>query len=286
MIKYSAHPNQYNSVQCAISAVLPVFHSEGWKAVAADMSILLEEIWSAIPYGSTDTCKKLRKAMLSDVTEIIFGRSPRTTIMKKWNQSLDDNGVTGVAKMQLLFSLVDAPKFPIYKESDLHKMADNIEEHRHEINAITYFDQDGKRICPYHPDSYHNDRDLAGTIQSQTDNIIEFLIANSGNKNEEMFYRERAKDLINKVIEQLTNFAQDYEDFQQGKYKPSMLESEFYTSLSFIRKRIKKCESKMQSYKDGIATSDQFSLSESKSPISNNDHVMHVIHALGWNKSI
>lgn len=285
MIKYSAHPNQYNSVQCAISAVLPVFHQEGWKAVTAGMSELLEKIWSAIPYGDADSCKKLRKAMLADITEIISGGNPKTAIMREWNQVLNSNNVTGAAKLQLLFSLADAPKFPIYKESDLHKMADNIEQHKHEINAITYFDKEGNRVCPYNPADYHNDRDLIGTIQAQQDNIIEFLIKNTADDDERQFYTEKAKGLVSKVVQQLTSVAQDYESFLQGTYDPSMLELEFFASLSYIRKRIRKCEMKMENYRNGAASSDQFSLSESKSPISNNDHVMRTIHALGWNKS-
>lgn len=285
MIKYSAHPNQYNSVQCAISAVLPVFHSEGWKTVVVDMSRLLEKIWSAIPYGDADICKKLRKAMLADITEIIFCRTPHTAIMREWNQSLDNSNVTGAAKLQLLFSLADAPKFPIYKESDLHKMADNISQYVGEINAITYFDKDGKRICPYHPSDYHNDRDLKGTIQAQKGNIVQFLIDNAADGEERQFYMTTAQSSIDNVVYQLEKIAQDYEDFEQDIYKPSVLELEFFRAISFIRKRIQKCESKMRNYKEGTATAEQFSLSESKSPISNNDHVMRIIHALGWNKS-
>lgn len=285
MIKYSAHPNQYNSVQCAISAVLPVFHGEGWKTVAAEMSRLLEAIWSAIPYGDADSAKKLRKKMLADITNIILGNEIVTPVMQQWNHILDSNKVSGAPKLQLLFSLVDAPKFPIYKESDLHKMADNIDQHRDEINAITYFDKDGKRICPYSPLDYHNDRDLEGTIQAQRENIIQFLIDNAGDANEENFYTKHAGRLIYRVIDQLTKIAEDFENYQQGRYVPSMLELGFFDSLAYIQKRIEKCESKMRAYKEGNASSDQFSLSESKSPISNNEHVMRTIHALGWNKA-
>lgn len=285
MIKYSAHPNQYNSVQCAISAVLPVFHDEGWKAVVAEMSKLLEAVWSAIPYGDADSAKKLRKKMLADITNIILSDKINTPIMQQWNSVLDSNKVDGAAKLQLLFSLADAPKFPIYKESDLHKMADNIDQHKSEINAITYFDKNGNRICPYSPSDYHNDRDLEGTIQAQQSNIVQFLIDNAGDNDEKAFYAAHANRLICRVVNQLTKIAEDFEDYQQGKYNPSMLELGFFDSLAYIRRRIEKCESRMRNYRDGIASSEQFSLSESKSPISNNEHVMRIIHALGWNKS-
>ena len=285
MIKYSAHPNQYNSVQCAISAVLPVFCNEGWKSLVSDMSKLLEQIWSAIPYGDADSCKTIRKAMLADVTRIIKGTEPVTTVMKSWNASLDKAGVEGAAKLQLIFSLVDAPKFPIYKESDLHKMADDIKAHRNEINAITYFSKDGVRICPYNPADYHDDGDLTGTINAQKDNIIQFLHDNTDDNAEKEFYRNNADRLIDEVCQQLTKIAEDYENYVAGTYEPSVLELEFFNSISYIRRRIKKCEKKMEDYCSGNATYEQFSLSESKSPISNNEHVMRIIHALGWNKS-
>lgn len=285
MIKYSAHPNQYNSVQCAISAVLPVFHEEGWKAVAAGMSKLLEDIWSTIPYGDADTCKKLRKAMLADATNIIKGRKIRTTIMSKWNSILEENGVTGVPKLQLVYSLIDAPKFPLYKEADLHKMADNIVEHKSEINAITYFDKEGNRICPYSPEDYHNDDDLIGTIRSQHKNIKEFLLTNSSEPAEKEFYLRNADSLIEQVIEQLQKVAEDYSNYLNGSYCPTGLESGFFSSIAYIRNKIEPCQKAMIDYASGNALKEQFSLSESKSPISNNDYVMRAIHALGWNKS-
>lgn len=285
MIKYSAHPNQYNSVKCAISAVLPVFHQEGWKAVVSGMSSLLEQIWSAIPYGDAEACKAIRKAILEDISRIIKGAEPQTPIIKEWDSILDSNSVEGIAKLQLLFSLADAPKFPIYKESDLHKMAENIMDHQNEINAITYYKENGERICPYSPNTYHNDRDLLGTIAAQRYNIKQFLIDNTKDSKEKQFYERNADSFINKVMEQLSQVAADYEDFTQDLYEPTTLERGFFESVSYIRKKIKGCESDMRNYKDGKATSKQFSLSESKSPISNNEHVMRIIHALGWNKS-
>lgn len=284
MIKYSTNPNQYNPVKCAVSAVLPVTTSN-WKEIVSTVAEILDAIWSSIPYGDSDTSKKIRKALLKDISKYKHSLPMKTPVMKKLLAVIQD--LPENTKLQLMFSIADAPKFPIYRESDLHLMMDNIEDHRSEINAVTYYNEKGNRICPYSVNSYHDDRDLIGTVSAQKENIMHFLIDNSDkdDRSERQWYQCYASSKISEVITQLQKIPKDIDAYANGTYHPSMLEKEFFDTILYIRKHIESCEDKMIKYANGEASADQFSLSESKSPISDNESVMHILHALGWSRN-
>lgn len=285
MIKYSERPNDANPLLCAKQAVLPIFCKEGWQDIVKMFASGLSIIWSNIPYGDPDTAKSVRKSLLSDITNYIHNNEIRSPVMQFLSQCTDNMEIN----LQLMFSFADSPKFLIYKEKDLHQIADEIEEHMDEINAITYTNKDGTRICPYDVNTYHSDTDLVGTLFAQKDNIISFLISSidtdSETAAEELkFYQDNANKIIDSIDSVIDSILTDINDYQSGVYVPTVLEKGFFDTILYVRDHLEPVEQKMHDYAEGNATADMFTLSESKSPITDSPEVMYVLHKLGFTK--
>jgi hypothetical protein len=278
-------PNDFDPTVCACHAVLPVFCKEGWQDIAREFAAGLQIVWTSIPYGNSKMAKEIRKSLLQDITRYQSGEEPVSLIMSKLSKATDSRETN----LQLMFSFADSPKFLIYKESDLHNMADKIEDHISEINAITYFNEDGSRICPYDPDSYHRDTDLAGTLYAQRENIKQFMIASVDDDSptadqEKRFYEDHTYKIVDSITHIIDGICKDIEGYNVGLYAPTVLEKGFFDSCLYIRNYATRVGQRMRDYANGNASAEQFTLSESKSPASDSENVMYILHKLGYTK--
>lgn len=283
MIKYTHMPNAFDATKSAVAAVLPVFNDEGWERIAKYFADSLQTIWSAIPYGDAGACKLVRKTMLEDITRFTKGLSLKTPVMEGLFHRTE--GLPYGTRLQLAFSLADSPKFLMFSEKDLHRHMDRIEEHIGEINAITYMDASGKRLCPYDVRAFHDENDLFGTIMSQSEHILQFLTDSAGSQEERGYYLHNFQDKRDAALQYLKRLPDRIDQYSKGTLIPTMLEKEFFDSILYIRQHLGPTVADTRSYMNGCAHQQLFSLSESKSPITDNTAVMQILHKLGFGKS-
>lgn len=174
-------------------------------------------------------------------------------------------------KLNVAMSVARWPEFYLYSDKELRDISIHMEEHLDEINAITYYKQNGERICPYDPNDFFNDLNWKKTLLAQEHNVIEFM-EKHGIKTE-----ITAEDII-KTIEDLYHEIvspkplESFDTFEQG----------FVMSVRYIRDHSNQIDEMIRRYREGEAKAADFGLSESRSPLSEFEPIMSTLHDIGY----
>lgn len=243
---------------------------ENYRYIHAVLMEFLSCCHEVLYNGDKDMCKDVKQGLLNDVKKVLNNKIDRVNSQFIYKIAKCPN-ITMEERDNVLMTMARWPEFYLHSERDMMLIGENLTNHLDEINAISYIDKKtGKRLCPYSLKSYHNDMDIAGTLTAQESNVLEFL------KSKGIFTKIRSSDLIRELDAFEERVIYDKAD--------SQLEEKFIKSIRYIRARAKRCEDDIFRYISGHATYDQFGLSESRSPSSDNEVIMQTLHSMGWKK--
>lgn len=274
MINYDRDVNKCNiEIQAMITCV--VLTSQDYYLKVYPLVVEAERWCDSILYFNKDSkiAKKIKSNWKKDISDFINDNYSTVNVRDPRMKSILETDIPLEQKLNIAMSVARWPEFYIYSDQELRNISVNIRDHKDEINAITFYDSDGKRICPYNPDGYHNDMDWEGTLINQEPYVREFMSDNNINSN------VTARWIINEIYQIYNDITGDktLEEF------PAM-ERGFISSCRKIRQKIDSVASKMMNYIEGNATFEQFGLSESRAPISDSEPVMQTLHGMGYNK--
>lgn len=214
--------------------------------------------------------KKLKSKLFENVGKIARGMAESCNIPEF--KSIADIEHDRQRMLNIIVTLARWPEWFLYPESYLRDIADNMDEHLAEINAITFY-EDGERICPYNPDIKPSYTNLQNDIKSQEQYIEEF--ASKHGLPDNLFS-------IDDLIHELDKIHLEY---TSPLYRPDDFERGFVNSIAYIRRNIGKINIIMDRIADGEAISDDFGRSESRSVLSEFDRLIQTLNQLGFKKT-
>lgn len=247
--------------------------------VAKSVANALQQIHHFCYRGNKQICKEVKSSLIKDVSTYIKTRNiylVKAPMMKEiLRLNLEYTELINVA-----MSVARWPEFYLHSEAYLKQISMNLENHLNEINAITIYDETGKRICPYDPNKPHDDKDWYFTLKSQEQSVYEFLESSKENAELKIDWRklisaDRIKQAIEVLIAEIDGKVPNTDPFASG----------FINVVRYIRKHKEKVIKQMRQYISGDATAELFTLSESRSPISDLEPVMQILHKMGFKKS-
>lgn len=265
---YTSDPNQFDAARVAILVIATFASADCDRSKALHgLYTWLQAYQTALPNPTKKQLKDIKKAGKKQLTSLI----KTGHCSNEGFQEIFDAEPAQTRALCMIMTAVRWPEWYIYPESYLHQIADEMDEHLSEINAITYYDEDGKRICPYDPAGLVNDADLYGTMRAQSKAIEDYCWQNHISSN----------ITVEDVIRELEQFRAD---ITSPLFQPDEYERGFVRVVRELRRRAPQIAADMMLYKSGNATAHMFGLSESRSVISDDPAIMKSLKMLGWSK--
>lgn len=252
------------------AAKISIILTEGdqYKAAFPVIHHALSAIHKCLYHGTKEDCKRVKTGLFADVSRFLRGEACASPLM----QAIATADIEKEAKTNIIVTVARWPEFYMLSEAQMQVIGKNMDQHLDEINAILPRSNDINRPCPYSKDYLFDEYDWKATIKSQEQAVIEFLNHMEGYTGS----RVTADKIIN-ILEQIPYdiLNQAYDRYEAG----------FFESVKYIRKHLPHVIKLMRDYREGNGDACMFSLSESKGPISDYEHVMQIVHRLGFRKN-
>lgn len=269
---YRFNPNSFSAVRVAVLTIAT------FASPDADRMGLLKwcseylapfEVAAQQPGSITKAdLKDLKKKGLKEIQNLIKTGTGRYSDLLK----LEPDRARAI---NIAMTLARWPEWFIHPESYLTEVAEHLWDHRDEINAITYYEPDAdgnmQRICPYDPKIPVDPMHLYDTMRDQAPAIEEFC------------HRENINSAI--TVEDVIGVLEDIKRECEYPGYHDLFEQGFFKSIENIRGHAADIRTAMRMYKAGKATSSMFGRSESRSVLSDDVAIMHMLKTCGWPKN-
>lgn len=281
IIDYRRDVNALDIPKTAIKIAVCLTSGDDWQEVAKRVAEALGKIHACCYRGTKEICKQLKDGLKADISDYITSQQDLSKVLSPIMKSILSLNLPYGELLNIAMTVARWPEYYLHTEEYLRQVGRDLKSHLSEINAITLYKEDETgnkiRICPYNPEIPIDDHDWQGMLIKQESSVLEFL-KRENPKLEIDWSKIISADRLIQVIHEL------WDQIDSGLPVDSFAQG-FVDSVRFIRKHKDKVVEDIRSYVAGKARAELFTLSESKSPISDLENVMQILHRMGFKKS-
>lgn len=272
IVNYDREPNRLMADQSSLMLALAFSSGNEYKqlfpVIRNAICCIHKEIMSAPLSQRKSKCKAIKDGLKKQWGRYLKdGTLPKSPIIK-------DIPLLACSKeyaANIMASIVRWPEFYIHSEEYMNIMTSRLDEHLDMINSITYFDENGERICPYKPNIGMNESiDLNSvwtTLEIQYSSCKEFM-------------EKTEKDMgLNVTVQDIID---SYYRLKNATFAiPHTFEEGLLRDILYIRKKIDKVAKQMRRIADGDILAAELTLSESASVIKD-EKIITILKKNGW----